>query len=886
MFKRHIKTSFASLFMVLVMALSVISITPAETKAAIGPFSAQFTLNEYEEAELSWNEVNGASKYVIYKAGGRFATFSVYAETTDLKYTDEDYDYGDYYKVEAVTPEGKAMTGAISYEIETFGSNTYIFDEDDDKDSVQKVMDSVYTTSEAGQFDSRRFAFMFKPSAKKYDVKAKVGFYTQVAGMGISPKDTTISQIECKAEWMKGRKYDGSINYSALCNFWRSVENLTTPATDTIWAVSQATAMRRMNFVGSSKVVRYRDSKTKKLVEYTDPNYGWLYLHQEGGYASGGFLADSKIATMVSSGSQQQWLSRNVETGVSKHNPTDGDYQSAVWNNVLVGCRTSVKESNWPRGNDTVVEKTPVIAEKPFLAYDDAFGGYGVVVPSVSRDTQGVSWEGGYDYEFIDIDNTLVVKPSMTAQEINAAIEDEDPFAIVFAPGIYNISEEIHIPDTISAVLGLGYATLKPNSGNRAMFVEDANDLRIAGLLFDAGAKESETLLTVGEENCKDRHDENPMVISDCFFRVGGADLNPGKVKTCVVINANDVVCDNFWVWRADHGAGVGWDKNTADTGVIFNGQNITAYGLMVEHFQKNQTIWNNDDGRCYMYQSELPYDIKSQSVWNQPGSYGYTDYVVSNNVKTHQGFGIGIYSCYQKAQCYCESAIQCPTAPGIKFTNALSYSLVGNGSIDHVINKEGYGVMASGDMARLVSYINGKGDTGTSETAARKPIYRAKYNSDIDNMVYTGKEFRPITDLYYGGVKLRPGVDYNMTYSNNKEIGKATIKLVGLGTFRDDDTVTFKIVPGKVKLKSVKATKKKVKIKFNKVLGAKKYEIAYAYKSNFKGKKTKTISKTKYTLKRKNKKAMYIKVRAFKKVGKTKFYGSYSKKKKIKKVK
>ena len=46
---------------------------------------------------------------------------------------------------------------------------------------------------------------------------------------------------------MKGKKYDGSVNYNALCNFWRSVENLTTTANSTMWAVSQATSMRRMN---------------------------------------------------------------------------------------------------------------------------------------------------------------------------------------------------------------------------------------------------------------------------------------------------------------------------------------------------------------------------------------------------------------------------------------------------------------------------------------------------------------------------------------------------------------------------------------------------------------------------------------------------------------
>jgi len=51
-----------------------------------------------------------------------------------------------------------------------------------------------------------------------------------------------------------------------------------------------------------------------------------------------------------------------------------------------------------------------------------------------------------------------------------------------------------------------------------------------------------------------------------------------------LVVNRNNVILDDIWAWRADHSNGVGWTANTADTGLIVNGSNVTAYGLFVEH--------------------------------------------------------------------------------------------------------------------------------------------------------------------------------------------------------------------------------------------------------------------------------------------------------------
>ena len=103
------------------------------------------------------------------------------------------------------------------------------------------------------------------------------------------------------------------------------------------------------------------------------------------------------------------------------------------------------------------------------------------------------------------------------------------------------------------------------------------------------------------------------------FFRIGGAAA--GKATVSLEVNSDHTILDDIWAWRADHGNGVGWTVNTADTGVVVNGDDVTAYGLFVEHYQKTEVIWNGNGGRVIFFQNEMPYDPPSQAAWMQaPG--------------------------------------------------------------------------------------------------------------------------------------------------------------------------------------------------------------------------------------------------------------------------
>src|SRR5206468_1631647 len=172
--------------------------------------------------------------------------------------------------------------------------------------------------------------------------------------------------------------------------------------------------------------------------------------------------------------------------------------------------------------------------------------------------------------------------------------------------------------------------------------VADVPGVDISGLIFDAGPVSSPVLLQVGTPNAHKSDPADPTALQDVFFRIGGAAV--GKATVSLEVNSDDVVLDDIWAWRADHGTGVGWTQNTADTGLVVNGDDVTATGLFVEHYQKYEVIWNGERGRTVFFQNELPYDPPNQAAWQHDGIPGYAAYKVGASVGTHEAWGLGSY--------------------------------------------------------------------------------------------------------------------------------------------------------------------------------------------------------------------------------------------------
>ncbi len=214
--------------------------------------------------------------------------------------------------------------------------------------------------------------------------------------------------------------------------------------------------------------------------------------------------------------------------------------------------------------------------------------------------------------------------------------------------------------------------------------------VQVAGLIIDAGPQNSSVLFEVGNPaGTNASHQSNPTSLNDVYFRIGGA--TAGKATTSLQIDSADVIVDNVWAWRADHGAGVGWTNNTAAHGLVVNGDRVTALGLAVEHYQHEQVLWRGNGGETIFYQSELPYDPPSQSAWMNGSANGYASYAVANRVNTHQAYGLGVYSFFNQGVNIIEdSAITVPAGPGVAVHDAGTVFLDGSGQISHVVNTAG----------------------------------------------------------------------------------------------------------------------------------------------------------------------------------------------------
>jgi hypothetical protein len=445
-------------------------------------------------------------------------------------------------------------------------------------------------------------------------------------------------------------------NNNATTTFWRAAEGFSvTPTGGTMqWAVSQAIALRRMHITGN------------------------LVLHQNRGWASGGWMSDDLVNGNVDSGSQQQWISRNCEWR---------DWTGSNWNMVFVGV-VHPPEGKWPSPPYTKIPVTPIVREKPFLQVNRS-GDFSVRVPSLRANSVGITWQGGETPgRSIPISEFYIARPGVdTAATINAQLARGKN--LLLTPGIYDLASAIRVIRPNTVVLGLGFATLHPTHGTPAMTTADADGIIIAGLLFDAGPTESPVLLQIGPDGSRASHGKNPISLHDVFFRVGGAGV--GRTRINLKINSNDTIVDHTWIWRADHGSGVGWDLNTSANGMVVNGNGVTIYGLFVEHHQKFQVLWNGNGGRTYFYQSEIPYDPPDQASYSSgPGVNGWASYKVANSVATHEAWGLGVYSVFQHPGVLLSRAIETPRNAEVRFHDIITVCLGDNGGISNVINDTG----------------------------------------------------------------------------------------------------------------------------------------------------------------------------------------------------
>ena len=562
--------------------------------------------------------------------------------------------------------------------VAVFGPNVCVFTPAMPQATIQSDLNAIadQQVPAAAQFGTGRYAILFSPGtygSATDPLVFQVGYYTEVAGLGLKPGDVTVNGvIDVLNQRLSG-------HFIALDNFWRSLSNLTlnvtlpktTPTysppsgegagclnTNDFWAVSQASPVRRVVVNG-----------TLFLFDYCgDQNY-----------SSGGFIADSKLGPVVN-GSQQQFLIRNSSISSDSN---------SVWNQVFSGVQGAPAPVFTGTGNQvTDIATSPVTREAPFL-YQDRSGNFNVFVPAAQPNTSGTSWSSGQEAgSSIPLDRFFVATPSDSGAAMTSELARGKD--LILTPGIYNLDQTIEVPHPDAVVLGLGFPTLIPQSGSLGMRVEATRGVDLSGLLFDAGPVNSPALLQVGATPFTSQASD-PSALQDVFFRIGGAEA--GQATTSLVVNSSDTILDDIWAWRADHGKGVGWTSNVASTGVVVNGNSVTAYGLFVEHYQKTEVVWNGQGGTDIFFQNELPYDPPNQTAWRAtPTQNGYPAFEVSPGVRSFNGYGMCSYVVFiqTSATLFDAEAYEAPTNPGVQFHDICTVWIAGSGGDQSIIDGAG----------------------------------------------------------------------------------------------------------------------------------------------------------------------------------------------------
>jgi hypothetical protein len=589
---------------------------------------------------------------------------------------------------EAASPAGSSMCPGADDTV--FGPNVCVFTASMSQATIQADLNNISTQQVpiGSQFDSDRYAVFFKPGT--YGSAAdplvfQVGYYTEVAGLGYMPQDTV---VDGAIDVFNNLCTAGTSDCNSDVNFWRSLSNLTLnvdlpsspPAyappvvdaygpsctnTEEAWSVSQADPIRRAIINGNVVLQDYCAAED---------------------YASGGFIADSEINGDLDFYGNQQYMVRNSDITGSNGCP------QGLWNNVYSGVQgapspvfTGQCEQN------TVLPTSPVTEEEPFL-YVNSSGHYEVFVPAVQRNSSGPSWAGGSEAgSSIPLARFFVATPATAISAINAALAQGRD--LVLTPGVYDLDQAIEVARPNTVVVGQGFATLIPQQGNDAMVVNSSSGVKLSGLIFDAGPVNSPVLLSVGGSGCGFSSASDPDLIQDIFFRIGGAETTPVGATVSLLDQADHSIIDDVWAWRADHGNDVGWTDNTAATGVQVTGNDVTAYGLAVEHYQQNEVIWSGQGGTEVFFQNELPYDPPSQASWMEsPTQDGYPAFLVSPGVKTFHGYGMGSYVVFidTSATLYDAEAFEAPDTPGVQFSDVFAVWIAGSGGDNSIINGTG----------------------------------------------------------------------------------------------------------------------------------------------------------------------------------------------------
>lgn len=480
-------------------------------------------------------------------------------------------------------------------------------------DSVQKIYAASGADTSSGQFGTQRNLILLAPGTYE-NASIPVSYYTQVAGMGSSKAGVVLSGGD--GVYSRGLANQSGLlkNYrQATSVFWKSMENLTMQDTvgpdgsGPLWATSQACPLRSISVKGSKP----------------------LMLAEDGGFTSGGFMADCDVSSVETS-TQQQFCFRNSELSISHGCP---------YFTVFLNC-TGALDSDCSKGIVSWGD-WPAMPPKPLLQQTDSGASVawnGSLYPIWSSPGQHVP------SCFVWIDRNASTPGALAT----AALADPRVKGVVFAPGIYNLEAPVKLTAPGRILLGLGFATLvSPSDGLQSAIVvsDEATDAVLCGLILEASSGPSSTAFEDLPDLCSfgstDHGGPGGGYIYDVFARVGGPKANV-RAGTMLRVRADAVTLDNLWLWVADHDVNGRDGRSQSSTTLVVSGDRVIATAVACEHCTEGPNLrWSGKNGLLGFFQSEINYVFGNESP----------SYQVDSTAEGHRCGGLGGYSVYANAQ-------------------------------------------------------------------------------------------------------------------------------------------------------------------------------------------------------------------------------------------
>ena len=312
---------------------------------------------------------------------------------------------------------------------------------------------------------------------------------------------------------------------------------------------------------------------------------------------------------------------------------TIGAFTSPLWDHVFVGV-TGAPASSAGGPVSTVPGASGARARPSLYVVDGA-------------------WFVNDNGAAMSLDSFYIARPGDSAATLSSHPN------VLLTPGVYPISGVAH---ATGVWLGLGYATLDGGT----LQVDGGS---VSGVIVDAGPTLTAALVDVeaGE-------------LHDVTARVGGA--HAGRTTVGILVNGDGALLDDVWAWRADHGTGVGWTVNPGAVGIQVNGDDVTCFGCFTEHFQTDGIQWNGANGRVFFAEHETPFDAPNQAAVYDSCALRITG----------AGFqGWGVFEDVLLSQAPSAHIARAVAAPAdAQLTNTATVSILGQGTIDHIINQLG----------------------------------------------------------------------------------------------------------------------------------------------------------------------------------------------------